>query len=127
MKEPVRGEIAPKKISHIQFGLLSANEMERLSEFQVYRSDLFTMPQVRCGAVQCIRGIGGLIEARRYRRDEGGRLSLTHIRTYAHMHSFIHTAHPGAQLALGPAAGRVGQDLHLLDLQVRTPRENTWD
>lgn len=47
MKEPVRGEIAPKKISHIQFGLLSANEMERLSEFQVYRSDLFTMPQVR--------------------------------------------------------------------------------
>lgn len=53
MKEPVRGEIAPKKISHIQFGLLSANEMERLSEFQVYRSDLFTMPQVRlrCGAV----------------------------------------------------------------------------
>ena len=46
MKEPVRGEIAPKKISHIQFGLLSATEMERLSEFQVYRSDLFTMPQV---------------------------------------------------------------------------------
>ncbi len=45
MKEPVRGEIAPKKISHIQFGLLSANEMERLSEFQVFRSDLFTMPQ----------------------------------------------------------------------------------
>ena len=45
MKEPVRGEIAPKKISHIQFGLLSATEMERLSEFQVFRSDLFTMPQ----------------------------------------------------------------------------------
>jgi len=45
MKEPVRGEIAPKKISHIQFGLLSANEMERVSEFQVFRSDLFTMPQ----------------------------------------------------------------------------------
>lgn len=44
MKEPVRGEIAPKKISHIQFGLLSANQIERISEFQVYRSDLFTMP-----------------------------------------------------------------------------------
>jgi hypothetical protein len=54
MKEPVRGEIAPKKISHIQFGLLSANEMERLSEFQVYRSDLFTMPQVPICVCLCI-------------------------------------------------------------------------
>jgi hypothetical protein len=34
-KEPVRGEIAPKKISHIQFGLLSGNDMARVSEFQV--------------------------------------------------------------------------------------------
>jgi hypothetical protein len=54
MKEPVRGEIAPKKISHIQFGLLSANEMERLSEFQVYRSDLFTMPQVCACVCMCL-------------------------------------------------------------------------
>ena len=76
-KEPVRSDIAPKKISHIEFGLLSSQEMERVSEFQVsstkdlmwvihviasiiltpflhtcvlslkvYRSDLFTMPQV---------------------------------------------------------------------------------
>jgi hypothetical protein len=34
-KECVRGEIAPKKISHIQFGLLSPNEMEKASEFRV--------------------------------------------------------------------------------------------
>lgn len=34
-KEPVRSDIAPKKISHIQFGLLSANEMEKASEFRV--------------------------------------------------------------------------------------------
>jgi hypothetical protein len=35
MKELVRGDIAPKKISHIQFGLLSATGMEKVSEFEV--------------------------------------------------------------------------------------------
>ena len=36
-KELVRGETAPKKISHIQFALLSSIDMQKVSEFQVRR------------------------------------------------------------------------------------------
>lgn len=35
----------PKQISHLQFGLLSSADMQRLAEFQVTSRDLFTMPQ----------------------------------------------------------------------------------
>jgi len=34
----------PKKISHVQFGSLSATDMQRLSEFQVVSRELFQMP-----------------------------------------------------------------------------------
>eukprot|EP00957_Ditylum_brightwellii_P152931 11640199-Ditylum_brightwellii.AAC.1 len=40
----VKDDLAPKKISHIQFGLLSASEMQRLAEFQVTSDQLFSMP-----------------------------------------------------------------------------------
>lgn len=36
---------APKRISHIQFGLLNAEEVERMSEFQVFSRELFKMPE----------------------------------------------------------------------------------
>ncbi|CAM9817787.1 unnamed protein product [Ectocarpus sp. 12 AP-2014] len=36
---------APKRISHIQFGLLDAEEVERMSEFQVWSRELFKMPE----------------------------------------------------------------------------------
>ena len=35
----------PKQISHLQFGLLSPSDMQRLAEFQVTSRDLFSMPQ----------------------------------------------------------------------------------
>ncbi|CAN0053132.1 unnamed protein product, partial [Heterosigma akashiwo] len=35
---------APKKISHIQFGLFNSTEMHRLSEFEVCNRSLFQMP-----------------------------------------------------------------------------------
>ncbi|KAL7553153.1 hypothetical protein ACHAWF_018055 [Thalassiosira exigua] len=35
----------PKQISHLQFGLLSPSDMQRLAEFQVTSRDLFAMPQ----------------------------------------------------------------------------------
>lgn len=40
----VKQDLAPKKISGIQFGLLSAAEIQRLAEFQVTSRELFTMP-----------------------------------------------------------------------------------
>lgn len=40
----VKEDLAPKKISHIQFGMLSKNEMQRLSEFQVWSNQLYCMP-----------------------------------------------------------------------------------
>ena len=43
-KRFVKEDVAPKKISHIQFGMLSAREMQCLSEFQVWSNQLFTMP-----------------------------------------------------------------------------------
>lgn len=43
-KHLVREDITPKRISHLQFGLLSPAEMQRLAEFQVASRELFTMP-----------------------------------------------------------------------------------
>jgi DNA-directed RNA polymerase III subunit RPC1 len=40
----VKEDLAPKKISHLEFGLLSAEEMQRLAEFQVTSRELFTPP-----------------------------------------------------------------------------------
>lgn len=35
---------APKRISHVKFGMLSASEMERLAECPIHRRDLYTLP-----------------------------------------------------------------------------------
>ena len=35
---------APKRISHVQFGMLSASDMERLAECPIHRRDLYTLP-----------------------------------------------------------------------------------
>mmetsp|Transcript_23130 Transcript_23130/g.57033 ORF Transcript_23130/g.57033 Transcript_23130/m.57033 type:complete len:423 (+) Transcript_23130:127-1395(+) len=40
----VKEDLAPKKIARLQFGLLSAEEMQRLAEFQVTSRELFTPP-----------------------------------------------------------------------------------
>jgi len=42
-KQLVREDLAPKRISHIQFGLLSADEMQRVAEFRVTSRELFTI------------------------------------------------------------------------------------
>ena len=43
-KRLVKGDLVPKKIAKIQFGLLSPAEMQRLAEFQVTSRELFSMP-----------------------------------------------------------------------------------
>lgn len=43
-KRLVVKDIAPKKISHIQFGMLSPSELQRLSEFRISSDELFSMP-----------------------------------------------------------------------------------
>jgi DNA-directed RNA polymerase III subunit RPC1 len=43
-KRVFRGDLAPKRISHLQFGILSPEEMQRLAEFQVASRELFSMP-----------------------------------------------------------------------------------
>lgn len=43
-KSLIQLDSAPKKISHLQFGLLSPLEMQRLAEFQVTSRELFSMP-----------------------------------------------------------------------------------
>ena len=53
----VKADIAPKKISHLQFGLLSPSEIQRLAEFQIHSSQLFSMP-ARTPAV------GGVLDQR---------------------------------------------------------------
>jgi len=40
----VKEDLAPKKISHLQFSLLSPAEMQRVAEFQVSSRELFSMP-----------------------------------------------------------------------------------
>ncbi|KAL3802193.1 hypothetical protein HJC23_001737 [Cyclotella cryptica] len=51
---------APKQISHLQFGLLSPSDMQRLSEFQVTSRDLFSMPSrapAPCGVLDPRLGV----------------------------------------------------------------------
>ena len=43
-KRVFKGDLAPKRISHLQFGILSPDEMQRLAEFQVSSRELFSMP-----------------------------------------------------------------------------------
>jgi DNA-directed RNA polymerase III subunit RPC1 len=40
----VKEDLAPKQISHIQSGVLSPSQMQRLAEFQVCSRELFRMP-----------------------------------------------------------------------------------
>jgi DNA-directed RNA polymerase III subunit RPC1 len=53
-KRLVRADLAPKRISHIQFGILSPEEMQRLSEFQVCSRELFSMPSRKPAASGCL-------------------------------------------------------------------------
>lgn len=50
----VKEDLAPKRISHIQFGLLSPAEMQRLAEFQVTSRELFTMPSRKPAPGGCL-------------------------------------------------------------------------
>jgi len=53
-KRFVRGDLAPKRISHIQFGILSPQEMQNLAEFQVCSRELFTMPSRTPAVAGCL-------------------------------------------------------------------------
>jgi DNA-directed RNA polymerase III subunit RPC1 len=53
-KRLVRNDMAPKRISHIQFGMLSPEEMQRLAEFQVCSRELFTMPSRQPAVGGCL-------------------------------------------------------------------------
>mmetsp|Transcript_14938 Transcript_14938/g.17148 ORF Transcript_14938/g.17148 Transcript_14938/m.17148 type:complete len:1480 (-) Transcript_14938:355-4794(-) len=44
VKKLVSSDLAPKKISHVQFGSLSSSDIQRLAEFQVVSRELFQMP-----------------------------------------------------------------------------------
>jgi DNA-directed RNA polymerase III subunit RPC1 len=54
IKQLVREDLAPKKISHLQFGLLSPGEMQRVAEFQVCSRELFSMPSRTPAAGGCL-------------------------------------------------------------------------
>jgi DNA-directed RNA polymerase III subunit RPC1 len=43
-KQLVRKDMTPKQISHLQFGLASPYDMQRMAEFQVSTRELFSMP-----------------------------------------------------------------------------------
>lgn len=53
-KRLVKGDLAPKRISHIQFGILSPEEMQRLAEFQVCSRELFSMPSRKPAPAGCL-------------------------------------------------------------------------
>lgn len=53
-KRLVQGDLAPKRISHIQFGVLSPEEMQRLAEFQVCSRELFSMPSRKPAPSGCL-------------------------------------------------------------------------
>ena len=53
-KELVVENQYPKVISHLQFGLLSSEEMERLSEFQLTSNQLYSMPARKPAHGGCI-------------------------------------------------------------------------
>jgi DNA-directed RNA polymerase III subunit RPC1 len=50
----VKEDCVPKRISHLQFGLLSPAEMQRLAEFQVTTRELFTMPSRKPAQGGCL-------------------------------------------------------------------------
>lgn len=50
----VQGDLTPKKIANIQFGLLSPLEMQRLAEFQVTSRELFSMPSRKPAPGGCL-------------------------------------------------------------------------
>ena len=50
----VKEDLAPKKISHLQFGLLSSDEVQRLAEFQVCTRELFSMPSRTAAKGGCL-------------------------------------------------------------------------
>ena len=43
-KRHIQEDLVPKRISHLQFGLLSPQDIQRLAEFQVTSRELFSMP-----------------------------------------------------------------------------------
>ena len=53
-KRLVKGDMAPKRISHLQFGIISPTEMQRLAEFQVSSRELFSMPSRKPAAGGCL-------------------------------------------------------------------------
>lgn len=53
-KKLVKEDLAPKRISHLQFGLLSPLEMQRLAEFQVTSRELFSMPSRKPAQGGCL-------------------------------------------------------------------------
>jgi DNA-directed RNA polymerase beta' subunit len=53
-KRLVKEDLAPKRISHLQFGLLSPSEMQRLAEFQVTSRELFSMPSRKPAVGGCL-------------------------------------------------------------------------
>jgi DNA-directed RNA polymerase III subunit RPC1 len=53
-KSLVRGDLAPKRISHLQFGILSPEEMQRLAEFQVCSRELFQLPSRKPAPGGCL-------------------------------------------------------------------------
>lgn len=53
-KRLVKGDLAPKRISHLQFGLLSPEEMQKLAEFQVCSRELFSMPSRKPAPAGCL-------------------------------------------------------------------------
>jgi len=53
-KRLVRGDMAPKRISHLQFGILSPQEMQNLAEFQVCSRELFSMPSRTPAPAGCL-------------------------------------------------------------------------
>lgn len=50
----VQQDLTPKRISHLQFGLLSASEIKRLAEFQVTSRELFSMPSRKPAIGGCL-------------------------------------------------------------------------
>ena len=43
-KRHIQEDLVPRRISHLQFGLMSPEDMQRLAEFQVTSRELFSMP-----------------------------------------------------------------------------------
>lgn len=53
-KECVTASTAPRKISKIQFGALSTDEIQKVAEVQVNSRDLYRMPQRQVALHGCL-------------------------------------------------------------------------